>query len=153
MNDDKNEKGEPSNGAAKYEVGNKKPPTHSQFKKGLSGNPGGRPKGRRSFKSLLAAELNSTVKVCEGGKYKTVTKKEAIAKQFVGKALKGEYKAIGILMPHILATDVDAEKAESKVPQLKEINWTEAHEKLLQELEADIQQNRDETIEVNASKF
>ena len=28
-----------------YEVGNKRPPKHSRFKKGKSGNPAGRPKG------------------------------------------------------------------------------------------------------------
>ncbi len=68
-------------------VGNKSPPKHSQFKKGVSGNPRGRPKGALGLKTLLAAELKSSIKIQEGGKTKTVTKQQAMVKQLVGKAL------------------------------------------------------------------
>lgn len=68
-------------------VGNKCPPKHSQFKRGVSGNPAGRPKGALGLKTLLAAELKSTIKIQEAGRSKTVTKQQAMVKQFVGKAL------------------------------------------------------------------
>jgi hypothetical protein len=40
-------------GGNPYEVGYRKPPKHSRFSKGVSGNPGGRPKGSRSFQSII----------------------------------------------------------------------------------------------------
>jgi hypothetical protein len=50
----------------------------------------------------LAAELKSTIKVQEAGKIKTISKQQALIKQFVGKALKGDDKALGKLIPLIL---------------------------------------------------
>lgn len=43
-----------------YEVGDKKPPKHTQYKKGQSGNPDGRPTGSRNTKTLLR-QLLATV--------------------------------------------------------------------------------------------
>ena len=51
----------------------------------------------------LAAELKSTIKVQEAGKMKIISKQQALIKQFVGKALKGDDKAFGKLIPLILA--------------------------------------------------
>ena len=41
-----------------YEVGYGKPPRKSQFKPGQSGNPKGRPKGRKGFSTILVEELS-----------------------------------------------------------------------------------------------
>lgn len=72
-------------------------------KGGPSPNPTGRPKGALGFTTLLAAELKSTVTIQEAGKTKTVSKQQAMVKQFVGKALKGDDKAFGRLIPLMLA--------------------------------------------------
>ena len=78
------------------------PPVGMRFKPGVSGNPNGRPKGSVNFMTQLAAELKSTIKVQEAGKTKTISKQLALIKQFVGRALKGDDKAFGKLIPLIL---------------------------------------------------
>jgi hypothetical protein len=40
-----------------YEVGYGRPPIHTRFKPGQSGNPAGRPKGAQNFATEIAAEL------------------------------------------------------------------------------------------------
>jgi hypothetical protein len=49
-----------------YEVGYCRPPVHSRFKDGESGNVKGRPKGRRNVKTELKEIVNKKFKVREG---------------------------------------------------------------------------------------
>lgn len=77
-----------------YEVGFGKPPKASQFRKGVSGNPRGRPKGALNKKTILARALNEKVVITENGKRKKVTKQEAMYKQLVNKGVGGDLKAI-----------------------------------------------------------
>lgn len=46
-----------------YEVGYKKPPKHSQFKKGQSGNSKGRPKGSKNANTLIHEIANEVITV------------------------------------------------------------------------------------------
>jgi hypothetical protein len=76
-----------------YPVGYKKPPQHTQFKSGQSGNARGRPKGSRNFATVFDQELNATIPVTENGKRRKISKREAIVKQTVNKAAAGDQKA------------------------------------------------------------
>jgi len=58
-----------------YKVGPGRPPLHTRFKKGQSGNPGGR--STKSVPALLADALNETVVVTIDGRRRTITKREA----------------------------------------------------------------------------
>ena len=49
-----------------YAANYRKPPEHTRFKKGQSGNPRGRP--AKNLPALLAAALNEKVTVTENGK-------------------------------------------------------------------------------------
>ncbi|WP_171188236.1 DUF5681 domain-containing protein [Ruegeria sp. HKCCC2117] len=81
-----------------YEVGHGRPPKHTQFKKGQSGNPKGRKKGARGLKTDLRAELNERVEVKEQGKVVRMTKQQLMVKQFAAKAIKGDVRAISKLV-------------------------------------------------------
>ena len=75
-----------------------RPPKHSQFAKGRSGNPNGRPKGVRNFATVIEAELNTKIPITENGKRKSISKREAVAKQLVNKAASGDTKAMPLLL-------------------------------------------------------
>ena len=77
-----------------YEIGFGKPPKHSRFRKGLSGNPQGRPKGRRNLATVLERTLQEKVVINENGVRRTVTKLEAAVKQLVNKAAAGDLAAL-----------------------------------------------------------
>lgn len=81
-----------------YDVGYRRPPKATQFKKGESGNPKGRPKGSRSLEKVVVDELKVKITVNENGRSKKVKKAEAIAKQMVNKAMTGDPKAISLVL-------------------------------------------------------
>jgi hypothetical protein len=80
-----------------YEVGYGRPPKHSRFKKGQSGNPMGRKKGGLNLLTILHRELQRTIEIREGDDRKRVTKLEAIVKGLVLRALKGDPRALSVL--------------------------------------------------------
>jgi hypothetical protein len=79
------------------EVGHGRPPKHSRFKKGASGNPKGRPKGKRNLATVLQATLKERVVVNENGVRRTVTKLDAAVKQLVNKSAEGDLPALRLL--------------------------------------------------------
>jgi len=81
-----------------YKVGYGKPPKSTQFKKGQSGNPDGRPKGAKGVTACLKRELEATITIQEGGRKLRISKAEAMAKQFMNKALNGDIRAIMALL-------------------------------------------------------
>ena len=80
-----------------YDVGYKKPPKKTRYKKGDHGNPYGRPKGTRNFKTDLIEELSEKVTLKEGGRPKSVSKQRAFIKSLMAKAINGEGRAPGLL--------------------------------------------------------
>lgn len=76
-----------------YKVGYKKPPTHSRFKSGKSGNPKGRPKGSRNFGTILKQRLKQRVTIVEKGRRKTITMEELIIRKLLNDAVAGDVHA------------------------------------------------------------
>jgi hypothetical protein len=79
-------------------VGYGKPPQASRFKKGISGNPTGRPKGSRNVAAVFARTLQEKVIINENGQRRTITKLEAAVKQFVNQAASGNLRALQMLV-------------------------------------------------------
>ena len=92
-----------------YPVGYKKPPVHSQFKPGQSGNPKGRPKKvGASISEAFWKELNTMVIVTENGKSRKISKLEAMAKRHSVKAINGDPKSTELYFKAIALGGADA---------------------------------------------
>lgn len=85
-----------TNGAT-YPIGYKRPPAHSRFKPGVSGNPSGRPKDSKNFKTLLNEILNEQISLQVGSNSRKVSKREAITRRLIIGALKGDSRDLQAL--------------------------------------------------------
>lgn len=79
------------------EAGYGRPPLHSRFQKGASGNPKGRPKGSASLRALLTEELGDLLPGSETGGL-PVSKGRAILKKLIAAAMAGDLKAASAVM-------------------------------------------------------
>jgi Family of unknown function (DUF5681) len=79
-------------------VGYGRPPAATRFKKGQSGNPKGRPKGRKSVGKILRDALHRTIEVREGERIRAMPKIEAVIEVTLNKALKGDHRSFAKLM-------------------------------------------------------
>lgn len=87
-------------------VGYKKPPKETQFKPGVSGNPSGRKKRSMTLFELVDKECNAKIVVSENGNQVKITKKAAVAKQIVNKAVKAdEIKSLRLSLEIIQAAE------------------------------------------------
>jgi hypothetical protein len=83
---------------ANYLVGYRRPPLHTRFKPGQSGNPSGRVKGSKNLKSLFHQIMNEQIPLVDGSQSKKVTKAEALMRRLVIGALKGDGRSLMTLM-------------------------------------------------------
>lgn len=88
-----------------FDVGYGKPPKHTQFKKGQSGNLKGRPKGTLNLAKVLERTLREEVVINENGRRKVITKLEAAITQLVNKAASGDGHAMRYLCHLVLSAE------------------------------------------------
>ena len=79
-------------------VGYGRPPAATRFKKGQSGNPKGRPKGRKSVGKIFSDALHRIIEVREGERIRAMPKIEAVIEVNLNKALKGDHRSFAKLM-------------------------------------------------------
>jgi uncharacterized protein DUF5681 len=92
----------PSDKELDYEVGYGRPPRHTRFEPGRSGNPRGRPNRSKNLATLLSEALREPVIVVENGRRRTIDKRRAIVTQIVNRSAKGDLRAIQALLPMLL---------------------------------------------------
>ncbi len=83
----------PDNQEQNYEVGFRRPPRHTRFRTGISGNPKGRPREAKSLAAALEEALAEKVTIVENGRRRKITKRSAMIKQLVNKAASGDLRA------------------------------------------------------------
>jgi hypothetical protein len=85
---------------SKYEIGYKKPPKHTQFKKGVCPNPRGR--GKRSepieFGEIIKKVLHEKIEFCKKGVRRKASRLELAIRQLVSKAANGDLDSAATLL-------------------------------------------------------
>lgn len=112
-----------------YAVGYGKPPRHSRFRQGRSGNPKGRPPRSKNMATLLAKALSERVAVTENGRRRTITKLEVIVAQLVNKSAAADPRSMTMLIG--LLQELDA-AATTRNPEPE--GFAHADERVLQGL-------------------
>jgi hypothetical protein len=100
-------------GNGTYRVGYGRPPVHSRFRKGQSGNPKGRPRGSPTIAKVLRAALDAPAPGAAGGRRRR-TKREAIIAGLVDKSVEVDLRAVKLLIDVARATEApEDEPAEA----------------------------------------
>lgn len=94
-----------------YEVGRGKPPGHTRFKPGQSGNARGRPKGAVDHSTALLNAINERVTVTENGKRVKRSMIEIIVKQQTLKAAKGDERSTALIFKELARLEERAARA------------------------------------------
>jgi hypothetical protein len=74
-------------------IGYGRPPVHTRFKPGKSGNPKGRPRNSRNLRTIIQDALTQKIVLRQGQGKRSITKLEGIVLRQVEGALKGNDKA------------------------------------------------------------
>lgn len=97
--------------AEEYEVGYGKPPRHTQFKKGCSGHPAGRPRGATNVTTELKRLLGARTTIKINGAVQKVSTAKAICLALIQKALSGDVRAFSKIVDIIGPAMADELKA------------------------------------------
>lgn len=104
-----------SDGGDEYFVGYGKPPRHTQFKPGKSGNPRGRPRKAATVQDLVLKYLRQMVSVTNGGRIQKKSLLDTIVMNHVSKAAKGDHKSTKLVLDALQQT---ANNPNNKLPEL-----------------------------------
>jgi hypothetical protein len=94
-----------------YDVGYAKPPEHTRFRPGQSGNPAGRRKGVANLKSDVVRTLAAPLKVKEDGRTRTRSTQQGALMLLRDKALRGDARALDRMLE--LAVRFNNDSADS----------------------------------------
>lgn len=113
-----------------YKVGYKKPPLHTRFRKGQSGNPRGRPRGSKNLSTLLTDALNEPVVITEDGRRRKISKRELGVRQLANKFAMAEAQATKMLLGLML----ERERLMAAAPPAERRSFSAADENVIANL-------------------
>jgi hypothetical protein len=114
-----------------YEIGYGKPPRHTRFEPGRSGNPRGRPAGSKNLSSLLSKALDAPVIVVENGRRRRIAKRQAIITQLVNRSAQADLKATQLLLTILRDLEGRADPGAADPDKI-----TEADEEIIRRIQA-----------------
>ena len=100
--------------ASPYRVGYGRPPIHTRFEPGRSGNPRGRPRGSKNKRTgahvrkigdMILDEAYREIEVVEKGRPRTMTTMEAVTRMIVAGAMKGHTRPQKLFMETVRAIE------------------------------------------------
>lgn len=127
-----------------YEVGYRKPPKHTQFKKGQSGNTKGRPKGAKGLKTIARELLSEKVTVRTAAGSKRMRKIEAMVHKVMEKAFNGDMRAIQALLQLYASSVPDEPLLNAVLANAPEIPTDEHDEAIMKAFEQTLRQRIEE---------
>jgi hypothetical protein len=113
-----------------YAIGYGKPPIHSRFRKGRSGNPGGRPRGKR-LATLLREALSETAMIEINGRPRRVSRGQATVALLIDRAAEADPRWMKLLLDLVQKLDIGGDARDDD----EEVDAEEAREFLIRELD------------------
>ena len=116
-------------GAENQIVGYRNPPAYTRFRKGQSGNPGGRPRGLTLGRSAALAqkEIYRSVNVRDGDSLKSIPALQVVLRKMIALAIKGNVPAMRLVIEisqtldrEIAAQAAAHEAAQAGTPKMSE---------------------------------
>jgi hypothetical protein len=106
-----------------YQVGYRRPPKNRQFAPGNSGNPKGRPKGRKNVAAIITEIAMQPMTITEGGRPRKVPRVVAFMLTLWMEAFKGNPRACAAILQHLRDAAMLEMKPEADDQPLAESDW------------------------------
>ena len=115
-----------ANNDAEDDIGYKRPPKHTRFQPGQSGNSAGRRKNVRNFKTDLMEELREMIVIRENGRERKISKQRAFIKALVTAAIKSDVRAINAVVACTRNFDAGIDEVPPEVVDTEDLDILEA---------------------------